>query len=89
MPALEMLLPAISEAVGDCVFSARELLEHARRRTRELQAQIVRALGPLNGNTARRLGRLLLRADGFGLGGPAHCARRNRRDGALWTVEQV
>jgi putative intracellular protease/amidase len=73
----------IRSHVGDALFTAAEVIEHARR-VPALEQALVAALGGLNG---RRLGHFLARAEGADCGGVA-VARivGEDRDGAIWAV---
>jgi hypothetical protein len=51
-----------------------------------LRDSLERATGPLNNGTARRIGKLLHRADGFTCG-DLHVVRAgDAREGALWKI---
>jgi len=88
--ALAILLPEISQSIGNRMFTVKELVDHARVADVALLAAIERALGPIvPSSTVKRIGRLLHRADCFTLGGLAVERIGSCRDGALWTVTQV
>ncbi len=87
--ALAVLLPAIAASVGSYTFTARELIDHAQAADLELRTAIERTLGPITDGTARRIGKLLKRADGCTLYGFVVVRIGDGRDGALWSIEQV
>lgn len=90
--ALETLAPAIAAAVGSItyVWTARELVALAVARAIKADSALLLAIesasGPIDGGTARRIGRLLRRADGITLAGHRIDRVGDARDGALWIV---
>lgn len=76
--ALAILLPSISRSIGDAMFTAADLQEHAAT-----DDQLRRALGSIG---SRKLGKLLARSAGLGLDGV--CIERvgTVREGAMWRV---
>ena len=82
---LVRLAADISDAVGDRMFSVRELLEHAGVDD-VLRAGLVKAVGEFDSRTARRIGKRLQRAAGQRLNG-LHVERvKCERDGAVWRI---
>ncbi|MEJ7667578.1 MAG: hypothetical protein WKH97_02365 [Casimicrobiaceae bacterium] len=86
--ALEVLLPAIADAVGNLHFTSRELIAHGEADS-ILLAALVRVYGSITTGTARRLGRLLNRADGFAMDDLRVQRVGYVRDGALWSIARV
>ena len=85
--ALCGLLRAIDAAVGDRVFSAADLLIHARLPlATALQAAIIATVGAAN---ARMVGKALARAEGRDLGGLVVIRVDSDSTGILWSVRRV
>src|SRR5688572_23287340 len=82
---LECLLPAISRAIGNATFTARDLAEHASHDT-ELAAAFERAMGSVTQH--RRIGKLLARAAGVSVLEHRIERRGSVRDGVLWRVQR-
>lgn len=81
------LLRVIRAAVGDCVFTCADLVEHAALPTAaELQAAMIAAVGSTN---ARRIGKLLRKVEGIGAGGLTVRRVGEDRGGAIWMVAGV
>jgi hypothetical protein len=88
-PTLSLLLPAISQAVGDCGFTVRWLLHHAEHADADLRHALERAAGQVDGGMAKRIGKLLHRAQDFILD-DLHIERLDVvREGAVWRVSDI
>ncbi len=86
--ALVILLPAVADAVGNLYFTSRELIAHGQADSILLSA-LVRVYGSITTGTARRIGKLLTRADGFALDDLRVVRVGDARDGVLWSVVRV
>jgi hypothetical protein len=81
------LVVAIRLHVADALFSASELIEHARLpQCSVLAAAIVASIGALNG---RRLGQFLKRMEGVTCDGLQIARIASDRDGAVWRVWEI
>lgn len=78
------LLMAISEAVGDKLFTASELIEHADKADDHLRAALAASLGEKP--APRSLGKLLARLEAKPSGGLVICRVGDERAGIIWTV---
>jgi hypothetical protein len=85
--ALSLLLPAISDAIGDANFAVRDLMNRATADA-DLRKALAQVLGPLSGGSARRLGGLLKRGAGVAQGGRRVVRLGEVREGAIWKVER-
>lgn len=85
---LSEVLPAIAAALGNHVFTIKDLLQHAAQDP-ALQLDLQRILGSLDAGASKSLGRLLSRADGFLLDGLTVTQLQKVRDGHLWRVERL
>lgn len=85
---LAVLLPAISEALGNQRWTGCELLDHARRHDAEVLLALDAALG-LDESAVRRLGKLLSRTHGVTLDGLKVERYDEKRDGLQWGVVRV
>jgi hypothetical protein len=84
--ALAILLPAINLALGNVTFTSCSVIEDAKE-----DHALDKALGLVLGDTfsAKQLGKLLSRADGFGHEGLVVKCTAKVREGLLWRVERV
>jgi len=85
--ALERLLAAISEAIGNAPFTARSIVDDATS-DGALGVALELAVGAMPANT-RKLGKLLARADGFAVDGFTVRCEAKHKDGLLWRVARV
>lgn len=81
--ALVALLPVIAAAVGNRTFSVNELFAHAELNVESSIA--LREQLAVAGNS-RRIGRLLIRADGVDIGGYRIVAVGHAREGMLLSI---
>lgn len=88
--ALAVLLPALVAAAGDrLVFTAAEALEHVATTKPEAIQALEASLGKSSAGLARRLGRLLARAEGVVIEGLTVQRIGATRTGMLWQVKRV
>ena len=85
---LVVLLPAISEALGNQRWTGCELFDHARRHDAELLLALDATLG-LDESAVRRLGKLLSRTHGVTLDGLRVERYDEKRGGLQWAVVRV
>jgi hypothetical protein len=84
---LALLLPAISAAVGDRLFTVRDLLEHATTVDPELRIALECATFKLDAGSARRIGKRLQRAQGLPMNGFSLVRHEAKdRDGVVWQI---
>jgi hypothetical protein len=84
------LLPVVSAALLDSIFTSRELIKHADDNL-QLKQALPEAAGRDAPSTsrARRLGRLLARSEGRAIEGLVVQRLGQSREGVLWKVERV
>ncbi len=85
---LATLLPVIATALRGYVFATRDLFTEASRND-ALGTVLIACLGELDANAAKRLGKLLARADGVCIGDLRVDSVRKARDGVVWVVRRV
>jgi hypothetical protein len=78
----DALLPVLAAAVGDHVFSAREVVAHAR-----VNPELADTLTAARLSSARKLGRYLQRVEGREAAGVRVRKIGADRDGAIWQCE--
>ena len=85
---LTVLLPELSHAIGDEGFTASWLITHAQTDIK-LRSALELAIGPLDRRAARRIGKLLRRAEHFILH-DLHVERVGAvREGIVWSVKDT
>ncbi len=82
------IAPEVSAAVGDSVWTVRELFDHAGQRDPDLRGALDAAIG-LDDGAGRRLGRFLARVAGFAIEGFTVARIAETRDGATWRITRV
>lgn len=82
---LEILLPGISEVLGDANFTVGELL-HEAESYEEISSCLERSFGVAWREHALRIGKLFARAEGAVLDGFQISKVRDHRNGAVWRV---